>query len=115
MCLRTSYDFSSVAFRVFSLFGGAVAYSSTIVVSMAAVDEVDLSRSRHYHALSDPRTCARRNSLCALFGHRDVETSWFGWCVMCNATWHNRRPGGNYFLSVQILRGVHLHHWLGTA
>jgi len=53
MCLRASYDFSSVAFCVFSLFCGAVAYASTIVVSMAAVDEVDLSRSRHYHALSE--------------------------------------------------------------
>ena len=53
MCLRASYDFSSVAFCVFSLFCGAVAYGSTIVVSMAAVDEVDLSRSRHYHALSE--------------------------------------------------------------
>ena len=97
MCLRASYDFSSVAFCVFSLFCGAVAYGSTIVVSMAAVDEVDLSRSRHYHALSDPRTCARRNSLCALFGQRDVETSWFGWCVMCNATWRNRRTEGQLF------------------
>ena len=53
MCLRASYDFSSVAFCVFSSFCGAVAYGSTIVVSMAAVDEVDLSRSRHYHALSE--------------------------------------------------------------
>ena len=33
---------------------------------MAAVDELDLSRSRHYHALSDPRTCARCSSRCAL-------------------------------------------------
>ena len=50
--------------------------------------------SRCYHALSDPRTCTRCNSLCALFGQIDVETSWFGWCTMCNNTWHNRRIEG---------------------
>ena len=38
---------------LFFLLCGVVAYDSTIVVSMAAVDEVDLSRSRHYHALSE--------------------------------------------------------------
>ena len=53
MCLRVSCDFSSVAFCVFSLIRGVVAHGSTIVVSMAAVDEVDLSGSRHYHALSE--------------------------------------------------------------
>ena len=53
MCLRVSCDFSSVAFCAFSLIRGVVAHGSTIVVSMAAVDEVDLSGSRHYHALSE--------------------------------------------------------------
>ena len=47
--------------------------------------------SRFYHALKDPRTCTKCNSACAIFGQIDVETSWFGWCTLCNSTWHNRR------------------------
>ena len=47
--------------------------------------------SRQYHVLGDTRTCTRCDSPCALFGQRDVETFWFGWCVLCNTTWHNRR------------------------
>ncbi len=43
----------ALLFVFFSLICGAVAHGSTIVVSMAAVDEVDLSRSRHHHALSE--------------------------------------------------------------
>ena len=53
-----------------------------------------MSRYACYHALGDPRTCTRCNSLCALFGQVDVETSWFGWCTMCNETWRNRRIEG---------------------
>lgn len=47
--------------------------------------------SRQYHVLGDLRTCARCDSRCALFGQRDPETAWFGWCVLCNTTWRNRR------------------------
>ena len=47
--------------------------------------------SRFYPALSDTRTCMKCNSACALFGQIDEETSWFGWCTLCNKTWHNRR------------------------
>ena len=50
-----------------------------------------LPMSRFYHALKDPRTCTKCNSACAIFGQIDVETSWFGWCTLCNSTWHNRR------------------------
>ena len=50
--------------------------------------------SRFYHALNDPITCTRCNSVCALFGQIDEETSWFGWCTICNDTWHNRRIEG---------------------
>ena len=53
--------------------------------------------SRFYHALNDPRTCTRCNSVCALFGQIDEETSWFGWCTLCNDTWHNRRAEGILF------------------
>ena len=49
------------------------------------------SMYRFYPALSDTRTCKRCNSACALFGQIDEETSWFGWCTLCNGTWHNRR------------------------
>ena len=40
----------ALLFCFFFFFAVPVAYGSTIVVSMAAVDEVDLSRFRHYHA-----------------------------------------------------------------
>ena len=53
--------------------------------------------SRFYHALNDPRTCKRCNSACALFGQIDEKTSWFGWCTLCNDTWHNRRTEGTLF------------------
>ena len=53
--------------------------------------------SRFYHALKDPRTCTKCNSACALFGQIDEETSWFGWCTLCNDTWHNRRVEGILF------------------
>ena len=53
--------------------------------------------SRFYHALKDPRTCTKCNSACALFGQFDEETSWFGWCTLCNSTWHNRRIEGILF------------------
>ena len=53
--------------------------------------------SRFYHVLKDPRTCTKCNSACALFGQIDVETSWFGWCVLCTNTWHNRRIEGFLF------------------
>ena len=47
--------------------------------------------SRFCPALSDTRTCMKCNSACALFGQIDEETSWFGWCILCNETWRNRR------------------------
>ena len=47
--------------------------------------------SRHYHVLSDTRACTKCNSRCSLFGQIDEETAWFGWCELCNTTWHNRR------------------------
>ena len=50
--------------------------------------------SRFYPALGDTRTCTRCNSACALFGQIDEETSWFGWCTICDKTWHNRRVEG---------------------
>ena len=53
--------------------------------------------SRFYHVLNDPRTCTRCNSACALYGQKDVETSWFGWCTLCNDVWHNRRMEGTLF------------------
>ena len=60
-------------------------------VSVTSILFQYLSMSRQYHVLGDTRTCTRCDSPCALFGQRDVETSWFGWCVLCNTTWHNRR------------------------
>ncbi len=50
-----------------------------------------LSMSRHYYVMGDPRTCTRCDSRCALFGQRDPETAWSGWCVLCNTMWRNRR------------------------
>ena len=56
-----------------------------------------LPMSRFYHVLNDPRTCLKCNSACAIFGQIDEETSWFGWCTLCNKTWHNRRIEGILF------------------
>ena len=50
--------------------------------------------SRFYPALDDTRACTRCNSACALYGQIDEETSWFGWCTLCNKTWHNRHIEG---------------------
>ena len=48
------------------------------------------SMSRFYPALGDASICTKCKSSCALFGQID-ETAWFGWCTICNKTWHNRR------------------------
>ena len=39
----------------------------------------------------DGRHCSRCNRRCNLFGSRDVETGWEGWCSVCNSEWkmHN--------------------------
>ena len=47
--------------------------------------------ARFYLALGDPRRCTKCKAACAIFGQRDPETSWQGWCTPCNRTWHNRR------------------------
>ena len=39
---------------------------------------------------NDNRRCQRCNRQCKLFGQRDVDTRWFGWCVVCNAAWRMR-------------------------
>ena len=44
--------------------------------------------ARFYHALnSDGRFCNRCKNRCQLFGSRDPETGWEGWCCVCNLTW----------------------------
>ena len=44
--------------------------------------------ARLYHALlSDGRHCMRCSRRCNLFGSRDLETGWEGWCTVCNAEW----------------------------
>ncbi len=44
--------------------------------------------SRFYLALStDPRRCQRCGRQAKLFGLRDVETVWRGYCIVCNADW----------------------------
>ena len=53
-----------------------------------------VSMSRFYPALDDTKACTRCNSACALYGQIDEETSWFGWCTLCNKTWHNRHIEG---------------------
>ena len=46
------------------------------------------SMSRFYCALrDDPRRCRRCSRPCKLFGERDPETGWVGWCGVCVAEW----------------------------
>ena len=41
-----------------------------------------------YHKLGyDNRRCRCCNRPCKLFGQLDIETRWFGWCVICNHDW----------------------------
>ena len=54
--------------------------------------------ARFYHALSDQRRCTKCKAACAIFGQRDPETSWQGWCTPCNRTWHNRRIETTIFM-----------------
>ena len=35
------------------------------------------------------RFCHRCGRCSNLFGNRDVETGWEGWCLICNADWHH--------------------------
>jgi len=44
--------------------------------------------ARFYVALqTDPRHCQRCGRPAKLFGLRDVETGWMGYCMVCNADW----------------------------
>ena len=39
--------------------------------------------------MSGDRFCHRCGRCSNLFGNRDVETGWYGWCLICNADWHH--------------------------
>ena len=46
--------------------------------------------SRYYHALGDDhQRCMRCERRTQIFGDRDPETGWRGWCVICNTVWHS--------------------------